>query len=56
MNKKVILLMAAVGSTIGAYIPSIFGDNDILSGWSMLGGLVGGIIGIWLGVKIGQRY
>lgn len=56
MNKKVILLMATVGSTLGAYLPSLFGDNELLDGWGILGGLVGGIIGIWLGVKIAKQY
>ena len=50
------ILIAVVASTIGAYVPTLFGDTDMLSGWSILGGLVGGFIGIWLGVKIGQRY
>lgn len=56
MNKKVLILIAVVGSTVGSYIPTLLGDNDILSGWSILGGLVGGFVGIWLGVKLAKRY
>lgn len=56
MEKKIILFGAAVGGTVGAYLPSVFGDTDILSGWSLLGGFVGGIAGIWLGVKIAKRF
>jgi hypothetical protein len=56
MNKKSISLFGAIGVTVGAYVPSLFGDNDIFSTWSILGGLVGGIVGFWLGVQIGKRF
>ena len=56
MNKKVLLLMATIGSIAGAYVPVLFGDSDPLSGWSILGGLVGGLVGIWLGVVLSKRY
>ena len=54
--KSLILLFATVFSIAGAYVPALFGDNDFLSPWSMLGGLVGGIFGIWVGVKASQRW
>ncbi len=54
--KQIVLLFAAVFGTIGAYVPVLFGDNDMLSGWSILGGFVGGIFGIWLGVKVAKRW
>ena len=56
MNKRTILLFASVFGFIGAYVPVLFGDNDILSGWSILGGLVGGLFGIWLGVAASKRW
>jgi len=50
--KQTILLCATVFGIIGSYIPVLFGDNDLLSGWGILGGMVGGFIGIWAGVKL----
>jgi len=55
MNKKVILFFATVGGIVGSYIPTLFGDTDFFSGWSILGGLIGGIFGIWLGVVVSKR-
>ncbi len=54
MNKSLLLLCAAVFGAIGSYIPVLFGDNDLLSGWSILGGMIGGFFGIWVGVKISK--
>jgi hypothetical protein len=56
MNKKVLLLFATVFGVVGGYVPVLFGDNDFLSGWSILGGLVGGLLGIWLGVIVSKRW
>jgi uncharacterized membrane protein YsdA (DUF1294 family) len=56
MNKKLILLFAIVGSSMGAYVPMLLGDADLLDGWSILGGLVGGLMGIWLGVIVMKRW
>jgi hypothetical protein len=54
--KQIILLSATIFGIAGAYVPILFGDNDLLSGWSILGGFVGGLFGIWLGVVISKRY
>jgi uncharacterized membrane protein YfcA len=56
MNKKAILLFATVFSIAGGYVPVLFGDSDLLDGWSILGGLVGGIFGIWLGAIVAKRW
>ncbi len=56
MNKKVLLFFAAVFGTLGAYLPTLFGDAELLDGWSILGGLVGGLFGIWLGVVVSKRW
>ena len=55
MNKSVILLLAGVFGTVGAYVPVLFGDNDFLSGWSILGSTIGGFFGIWLAVWLGKQ-
>lgn len=55
MNKKIILFGAAVGGIVGAYVPMLFGDNDMLGGWSILMSTVGGLAGIWLGVIVSKR-
>ena len=54
MNTSVIMVMMSVGMTVGGFAPTLFGDNDLLSGWSILGGLIGGGLGIWLGAKLSQ--
>jgi hypothetical protein len=56
MNKKAILFFATIFSIAGAYVPMLFGDRDMLSGWSIFGGFIGGIFGIWLGVVVLKRW
>ena len=34
----------------------LFGDTELLDGWSILGGLLGGFFGIWLGVYVSKRW
>jgi hypothetical protein len=55
MNKKTILLFAAIFGTLGSYVPVLFGAGTLLDGWSILGGFVGGILGIWLGAVVSKR-
>ncbi|HUC96505.1 MAG TPA: hypothetical protein VMR16_02460 [Candidatus Saccharimonadales bacterium] len=56
MNKGVILLFAAVFELVGSFVPMLFGNSDIFSGWGILGGLVGGLFGIWVGVVVSKRF
>lgn len=56
MNKTAILVFATIFSIIGGYIPYLFGDKDLLSGWSILMGTVGGFFGIWVGVWASKRF
>jgi uncharacterized membrane protein YsdA (DUF1294 family) len=56
MNKKILLFFAAVFGALGAYLPALFGDAELLDGWSILGGLVGGLFGVWLGVFVSKRW
>ena len=55
MNKTVIMIFMGVGMTVGGVVPWLFGDHDLLSGWAILGGLVGGAVGIWAGVKVSKQ-
>lgn len=56
MNTKAIVSIGSmVGLTIGGLIPMLFGDQSLLDGWTILGGLIGGLIGIWLGIKVARQ-
>ena len=55
MNKFLILTGATIGGIAGAYVPFLWGDTDLFSGWSILCSTIGAIIGIWLGYKLAQR-
>lgn len=52
--KSIIFISIAIFSTVGAYIPVLFGDTDMLSGWSILCGTIGGFFGIWVGAKLAK--
>jgi hypothetical protein len=55
MNKAVILISATVFGIAAGYIPFLWGETDLLSGWGILLGTVGGVFGIWIGVLISRR-
>jgi len=55
MNKAVLLVSATIFGIGGGYIPYLWGDTDILGGWSILLGTIGGIFGIWVGVMVMRR-
>ena len=52
-KKKTIMYAMLIGSTIGGYIPTVWGDS-IFSMSSVLLTAVGGFLGIWIGYKIGE--
>lgn len=56
MNKKVIMLFAVVGMTIGGAVPMLWGDTNFFDIPSLLLGMVGGFAGIWLAVWLSKRY
>lgn len=43
-----------VGSTIGTYIPALWGDTNLFSFASLIFGAAGAIAGIYLGFKMSQ--
>jgi len=55
MYKLLIGIGAFAGGIAGAYVPSLWGDTDIFSGWSILFSVIGGLVGIWVGYLIARR-
>ena len=55
MNKTIILFFTIILGLVGNYLPMLFGNTDIFSGWGIFGGLIGGFFGIWLGVIVSKR-
>ena len=53
LESKFIWLGLLIGSTIGSYVPILWGGG-LFSFSSLMFGIIGGIIGIFLGFKIGQ--
>lgn len=56
MDKHVILFFAIIFELVGNFIPVLFGNNDFLGGWSILGGLIGGLIGVWIGIVVSRKF
>lgn len=55
MNRKSIIMVATIaGMTLGAFVPRLWGDHDMLGGMSILCGMIGGFIGVWIGVKVAK--
>lgn len=53
--KSLIYIGATIGGIAGAYIPALWGDSNMFSGWSLLMGAIGGVIGIYVGYKIQEN-
>ena len=51
--KKLCWIGAFVGSSVGSYVPALWGES-MLSLSSIVLGMVGGLAGIWAGYRIGQ--
>jgi len=52
-SKTMIMIGLVVGSSLGGYIPSLWGDGG-LSMASVLFGAIGGFLGIWGGYKVSR--
>jgi len=50
-DRFMIYLFLGIGSTVGSYVPVLFGAS-FLSLWSILLGAVGGGVGIWVGYRL----
>lgn len=55
MNKTVIMVCLVIFELIGSYLPVVIFKVGMLSGWSILGGVIGGFVGIWVGAMISKR-
>lgn len=54
MNQKTLIWIGLfVGSTVGSYVPGLWGA-EIFSVSSVLCGMAGGIVGVWLGFRMGE--
>jgi hypothetical protein len=51
MERRVIWLCAAVGGTIGSFVPALWGGSD-MSLASIMFGLVGGVAGVMVGARL----
>lgn len=52
-SKKFIWIGGFVGSTLGGYIPALWGDSGF-SAIAMLTSSIGGILGIWGGFRFSE--
>ena len=52
-NKTLITIGLIAGSTIGSYIPALWGDSTF-SLSSIFFMFLGGLVGIWIGFRLGQ--
>jgi hypothetical protein len=53
VNKLLIGIGMFFGSTVGSYVPVLWGGS-LLSLSSIFCGVIGGIIGIWLGYQLSK--
>jgi hypothetical protein len=51
MERRVIWLCAAVGGTIGSFVPALWGASD-MSAASIVFGLIGGVAGVMFGARL----
>ena len=51
MEKMIIMIGLAIGSTVGGMVPLLWGDSAFSMTSLLLSG-VGGVIGIWVGYRI----
>lgn len=52
-KQKLVWFGVFVGSTVGGFIPTLWGDS-FMSMSSVIFTAIGGFLGIWLGWKIGE--
>jgi hypothetical protein len=55
MFKSLIGFGLLVGSTLGGFVPSLWGDNNLVSLAGFFFSFVGGVAGVWAGYRMGQN-
>jgi len=54
MNSKFLIMVGlTIGSTLGSFVPSLWGA-DWFSLWSIFLGGIGGLVGIWAGYRVSR--
>lgn len=51
MERRVVWLCIGVGSTVGGFLPELWGSSGFGLA-SILFGAIGGIAGLWLGLRV----
>lgn len=51
MDKRVLWLCLAIGSTLGGFVPEAWGASAFGVA-SLLGGVVGGVAGVWVAARL----
>ena len=55
MNPKTLVWLGlGIGSTVGGYVPALWG-GDVISFSGLFGSFIGGMVGIWAAYKLNQR-
>lgn len=54
-RKSLLYLGVAIGSTIGSFVPDLWGAG-LLSASGIFTGGIGGIVGLWAMYKLADRY
>ena len=52
-SKSLIMICMVVGSTLGSWLPSLWGAGGLSLSSVLLGG-IGGVLGIWAGFKLSR--
>jgi len=55
MNKRIMWFSVTVFGLIGSYVPVLLGSGE-LSGWSIIGFMLGSLFGIWAGIKLNNYF
>jgi len=55
-RKTLVWIGLGVGSTVGSFIPGLWGGNVLISISSIFFSGVGGIVGIWAGWKVANYF
>jgi hypothetical protein len=55
VSRTFIWLGVLLGSSLGGYLPTLFGAG-LFSGWSVLGSVAGGIGGVFAGNRLGRVF